>query len=150
MFSPWKFTNPLVNWHAEIHFPARISACGTPNNEYFHTLGNPQFLVYFHMRNARSHVNFHMGKGIFPPARIYTYFCVFSHAVIHLKLCKSASADIHFSSCGNSHSTVYLRMRLYTKICVNSHSGYTHFLVHFHKWKFTIISVDPHMRKIKF
>ena len=104
-FPPRKFTNPLVNWHAEIHFPARISASGNaPKNEYFRTLGNPQFLVYFHMRKCTIYdVNFHMGKSVFPPARIYTYFCVFPHAVIHLKMCKSASAEIHFSSCGNSH-----------------------------------------------
>ena len=69
-------------------FPLEISACAkTPKNEYFGTLmGNPQFLVYSTCGNAQSHVNFHMGKSIFPLVRIYTYFCEFPHAVIHLKL----------------------------------------------------------------
>ena len=103
-FSPRKFTNPLVNWHAEIHLPARISACGnTPKNVYFRMLGNSQFLVYFHMRKYTISCEFPHVETRISAARIYTYFCVFPHAENHLKLCKSASAEIHFSSCGHSH-----------------------------------------------
>ena len=62
-FSPRKFTNPLVNWPAEIHFPAWISAYGnTPKTEYFRTLGNPQFLVYFHMRKCTISCEFPHGE----------------------------------------------------------------------------------------
>ena len=93
----------------------------------------------------------------------WTWFSVLPHAVIHLSACISAR--------GNSHIRVYFRMRKYTRICefpraeihaercitacgntlnqVQKNSGYTHFWVHFHKWKITIISVNPHMRKIK-
>ena len=111
-FSPWKFTNPLVNWHAEIHIPARISACGnTPKNEYFRTLGNPQFLVYFHMRKC-------------------TISCEFPHGERRI----SAGADLHIllciSTCGNSLKTVQIRVRgntlflmwEFTLNCVSPHA----------------------------
>ena len=88
-----KFTYSLKFPHVEIHQKISFSARWEIHNVWcISTCGN-----------ARSHVNFHMGKSVFPPVRIYTYFCVFLHAVIHLKLCKSTSAEIHFSSCGNSH-----------------------------------------------
>ena len=88
-----KFTFPLEFPHVKIHQKMSISARWEIHN----------FWCISTCGNARSHVNFHMRKSVFPPVRIYTYFCVFLHAVIHLKLCKSASAEIHFSSCGNSH-----------------------------------------------
>ena len=95
-FSPWKFTNLLVNWHVEIHFPARISACGNaPKNEYFRTMGNPQFLVYFRMRKC-------------------TISCEFPHGERRI----SGGADLHIllciSTCGNSLKTVQICVRGYT------------------------------------
>ena len=92
-FFPRKFTNPLVNWHAETHFPARISACGnTPKNEYFRTLGNPQFLVYFNVRK-----------------------CTISCEFLHWEKRISAGADLHIllciSTCGNSLKTMKIRVR---------------------------------------
>ena len=88
-----KFTFPLEFPLVEIHQKMSISARWEIHN----------FSCISTCGNARSHVNFHMGKSVFPPVRIYTYFCVFLHAVIHLKLCKSVSAEIYFSSCENSH-----------------------------------------------
>ena len=77
----------------KIHFPTRISACGnTPKNEYFRTLGNPQFLVYFHMQKC-------------------TISCEFPHGERRI----SAGADLHIllciSTCGNSLKTVQIRVR---------------------------------------
>ena len=87
-----KFTNPLVNWHAEIRFPAQISACGnTPTDEYFLPLGNPQFLVYFRVWKCK-------------------ILCEFPHGEKRI----SAGVDLHIllciSTCGNSLKTVQIRI----------------------------------------
>ena len=149
MFFPAEIHESACKLTCGIHFPAWISACGnTPKSEYFRTLGNPQFLVYFHMRKCTISCEFPHGEKRF-----------YAGADLHILMC--------ISTCGNSLKTVQIRIRgntLFliweftlncvsphaTKICVKPHSGYMHFLVHFHKWKFTIISVYPHMRKIKF
>ena len=112
-FSPRKFTNPLLNWHAEIHFPARNTTCGnTPKYEYFRMMGNPQFLVYFHMRECT--IAWELPRG---EKRI------------------SAGADLHIllciSTCGNSLKTVQIRVRgntlflmwEFTVNCVSPHAA---------------------------
>ena len=96
-----KFTFPLEFPHVEIHQKMSISARWEIHN----------FWCISTCGNARSHVNFHMGKGVFPPARIYTYFCVFPHA-------------------GNSLKTVQIRVRgntlflmwEFTLNCVSPHA----------------------------
>ena len=111
-FSLRKFTNPLVQWHEEIHFPAWISACGnTPKNEHFCKLGNPQILVYFHMRKC-------------------TISCEFPHGEKRI----SARADLHILLCistwGSSLKTVQIRVRgntlflmwEFTFTCVSPHA----------------------------
>ena len=156
-FSPRKFTNPLVNWHAEIHFPAWISACGnTPKNEYFRTLGNPQFLVYFHMRKCTISCEFPHGESrIFAGAdlhillcistcgnslktvqiRVFTLNCVSPHAVIHQNLCKSAQRIYTFSG-------AFPQVEIHNYKCISTHAenqilvnflvlGNSHFLVYF-------------------
>ena len=105
-----KFTFPLEFPHVEMHQKMRISARWEIHN----------FWCISTCGNARSHVNFHIGKSVFPPARIYTYFCAFPHAVIHLKMCKSTSAEYTFphvgihiklciSACGNTRKFVFIR-----------------------------------------
>ena len=135
-----KFTFPLQFPHVEIHQKMSISACWEIHN----------FWCISTCGNARSHVNFQMGKGVFPPARIYTYFCVFPHAVIHLKLCKSASAEIHFFSCLMWEFTlncVSPHAVIHQNLCKSAQRIYT-FSSAFPQVE--IISVDPHMRKLNF
>ena len=112
MFFPCKFTNPLVNWHAEIHFPARISACGnTQKNEYFRMLGNPQSFLYFHMGKCTISCQFPHGERRISPC-----------ADLHILLC--------ISTCGNSLKTVQIRVRgntlflmlEFTLNCVSPHA----------------------------
>ena len=114
--------NPRKNVYSPTFFPAEIheSACkltcvNSPSRLNFRMWKYTKKWVFPHVGKStifgvfpRAEMHdlmwiFHIGKSVFPPVRIYTYFCVFLHAVIHLKLCKSASAETHFSSCGNSH-----------------------------------------------
>ena len=60
--------------------------------------------------------------------RHFTSLRVFPHAGIHISMCISA--------CGNTR-----------KICVNPHSGFTHYRLHFRMWNFTYLSVLPLLKK---
>ena len=121
--------NPRKNVYSRTFFPAEIHksacklTCGNSlsrsnfrlwkytKNEYFRTLGNPQFLVYFHVRKC-------------------TVSCEFPHGEKRI----SAGADLHIllciSTCGNSLKTVQIRVRgntlflmwEFTSNCVSLHA----------------------------
>ena len=93
--------SPLEFPHVEIHQKLSISARWEIHN----------FWCISTWGNAGSHVNFHMGKGVFPPARI-----------LHILLC--------ISTCGNSlksvqihvHGNTLFLMWEFTLKCISPHA----------------------------
>ena len=61
--------------------------------------------------------NFLMRKIVFPRTRICTVLSELLLVEINKNLCKSAQAEIRFSTCGNSHKMVHFHMRKNTKNC---------------------------------
>ena len=176
----WKYTNLCEYPHvekrispcADLHIFLCISTCGNSlKTVQIRVSGNTLFLVKeFTLNCVSPHAVIHQ-KLCISTQRIYAFLGAFPQVEIHNCKCKSPYAEnqsllnflrfweIHlfscisawdFSSWGNSHGTVYLRMQEFTELCESPHSGITHFRVHFHKWKFTIIRVYPHMRKLTF
>ena len=140
----WTWFRVLL--HAVIHLSTCISARG---NSHFH--------VYFRMWKS-------LKNRVFPhvfPAEIHKSACKLTYIDLHILLCISA--------CGNSLKIMQIRVRrntlflmweftfnyvsphavIHQNLCKSAQRIYT-FSVDFHKWKFTIISVYPQMRKIKF
>ena len=78
-------------------------------------------------------MNSHMRKSVFPRTRICTVLSELPQVEIHKCMCKSASVEIRFSPCGNSHEIVHFRTWKYTKNC-----GFPNVL------KYSFFGVFPH------
>ena len=81
-------------------------------NEYFRTLGNPQFLVYFHMRKCTISCEFpHGEKRIFACADLHILLCI--------STCGNSLKSVQIRVCGN---TLFL-MWEFTLNCVSLHAA---------------------------